>query len=100
MYKSFAYSKEYANESDVQLNTQENLEAIAKRGDGNYIGNSDDYERVFENFVIDLDKSFDPRALFMIIAIVAILLDIAARKFKFKWLHEIIAEKKNKNKKK
>ena len=36
----------------------------------------------------------------MIIAIVAILLDIAARKFKFKWLHEIIAEKKNKNKKK
>ena len=31
-----------------------------------------------------------------IVAIVLFLLDVAVRKFKFKWIHEIIADKKEK----
>ena len=44
----------------------------------------------------EIAKSDDPRLAFIIAAIVLFLLDIAVRKFKFKWLHEIIRERKNK----
>ena len=44
--------------------------------------------------VKSIHKIIDPRIVFIIIALVAFLLDVAVRKFKFKWLHEIIAERK------
>ena len=53
---------------------------------------------IFEGFITDIDKVYDPRFVMMIVAIVLFLLDIAVRKFKFKWPHEIIRayrEKKN-----
>jgi hypothetical protein len=46
------------------------------------------------NFRKTLDREYDPRILFLILVIVFVLLDIAVRKFKFKWPHELIREHK------
>ena len=54
---------------------------------------------VFDNVVKSLHRIIDPRIVFIIIALVAFILDIAVRKFKFKWIHEIIRERKEKSKK-
>ena len=51
---------------------------------------------VFDNFDKTIEKVFDPRYLFMIIAIILFVTEIAVRKFKFKWLHEIIREARDK----
>lgn len=49
---------------------------------------------IFETFTNTLKKSFDPRYWFIAIALILFLLDIAVRKFKFKWPHEIIRDRK------
>ena len=54
--------------------------------------------RYLENLVRTLARSFDPRILFAILIIVMFLLDVAVRKFKFKWPHEIIRDHKEKKK--
>ena len=41
-----------------------------------------------------IDRSYDPALVILIVSAVLILLDIAVRKFKFKWLHEIIRDRK------
>ena len=97
VYKSFAYSEEY----DVYLEeTQEDitkkLKTLAERGQGAVIEDVSNPIEVFNGFVNAIDRSFDPRFLFMIIAIVLFLGDIAVRKFKFKWPHELIREYKEK----
>ena len=51
---------------------------------------------VFQSFAKTLHREFDPRILFLILVIVLFLLDIAVRKFKFKWPHELIREHKQK----
>jgi len=98
-YKSFAYSEEYdtyIEESDTEL--KERLDELAERGNGVRVQDLEDPKEIFEGFVTAIDKTFDPRFLFMIMAIVLFLLDIAVRKFKFKWIHEIIRDyKKKKN---
>ena len=98
-YKSFSYSKEY----DVYLPTDEaalayteKLTELAKNGNGAMIEDLDNPWEIHEGFIINIDKVFDPRFLFMIIAITLFLLDIAVRKFKFKWPHELIREYKAK----
>ena len=53
---------------------------------------------VFANFVTSIPKSFDPRYLFMILALVLFLTDVAVRKFKFKWPHEIVRAFRDKRK--
>jgi len=53
--------------------------------------------QVFENAVEYLHFVIDPRVPFAIIIIVLFLLDIAARKFKWKWPHELIRDKKRKS---
>ena len=55
-----------------------------------------DPAEVFESFSQTIKKVYDPRVIFLILAIIFVLLDIAARKFKFKWPHEIIREYKQK----
>ena len=45
-----------------------------------------------------IPKSFDPRYLFMILALVLFLTDVAVRKFKFKWPHEIVRAFRDKRK--
>ena len=66
---------------------------IANDGKGLVIS---DPAEVFESFAQTIKKVFDPRIIFLILSIILVLLDIAARKFKFKWPHEIIKEYKNK----
>ena len=74
----------------------ENLTQLATKGNGMMVEDLEDPYSVFTEFVKVIDKVYDPRFLFMILAIVLFLADIAVRKFKFKWLHEIIRDRKRK----
>ena len=96
-YKQFSYSKEY----DVTAFTdgaliKETLAMIADRGSGSHIEDLEEYFKVFDGFVTILDRTFDPTVILTISAIVLFLLEICVRKFKFKWIHEIIRERKEK----
>ena len=86
IYKSFSYSKEYniIHSTDDYATV---LADISEAGEGFVL--TEPYE-VFENVLKFLHKIIDPRIVFIIIALVALLADIAVRKFKFKWPHEII----------
>ena len=96
-YKTFSYSEEY----DVfEENTEQQtalLQTIADLGNGKMVQDTENPHEVFADFVIFVWHLFDPRFFFMIASIVLFLTDIAVRKFKFKWIHEIIRERKEKN---
>ncbi len=97
LYKRLSYSKEYdtfLEESSAELEAQ--LEQLAGKGGGSKIENLDDPIEIFADFETDFPKEFDPKPALIIAAIVLFLCDIAARKFKFKWIHELIREHKNK----
>ena len=73
------------------------MQSLAASGNGTAVQLADaEAYKIFEGFITGIEKSFDPRYLMMIIAIVLFLLDIAVRKFKFKWIHELIREHKEK----
>ena len=92
MYKCFSYSQEYNCFYDPQ--DGENLmHSIALTSGGDMI---EDSSELFKDIAKTLHRSYDPRIPFMIIALVLFLLDIAVRKFKFKWLHEIVRDSKAK----
>ena len=100
-YRSFSYSEEY-DQLEIPTNAElaVSLAALAKNGGGSLIVNNEDPVEVFANFVTSVQKSFDPRYLFMILALILFLADIAVRKFKFKWPHELIREHREKVRKK
>lgn len=89
---AFSYSQEY----NTFLNEEEDgstLAGLSEESNGKQITfASDVYEQLITNYV----KDFDPRILFMITVIVLFLLDIAVRKFKFKWPHELVRDYKEK----
>ena len=87
-----SYSKEYDLITVDQKNAQNLMTNLATLGKGKTV---EDPVDVFDGFEKYLNLTFDPRFLFLILAIVAVLIDIAVRKFKFKWIHELIREKKN-----
>jgi len=104
-YRSFAFSKEYdtfvdADEHDAFLST------MASSGKGNLITDTVDEQtgtpisltdqiyKIYDEFEKYINVVIDPRAVLLIIALVLFLLDIAVRKFKFKWPHEIVKEVK------
>jgi len=96
-YKSFSYSEEYdsyVEEMDEDIEAQ--LASLAKKGNGFLIEDLEDINSIFDQFSKFIDCKYDPRFVFMILAIVLFLADIAVRKFKFKWLHEIIRDRKRK----
>lgn len=99
IHKSFAYSKEYDQTIVVdETKLKEELSNLANAGNGSLITDLEDNKAVFKGFVVSIEEVFDPRWLFMILAIVLFLLDVAVCKFKFKWLHEIIRDyKRRKN---
>ena len=72
------------------------VEELASRGNGSVIKDLENPTEVFDGFITAKDRSFDPRFLFMILALILFLADIAVRKFKFKWPHELIREYKAK----
>ncbi len=96
IFKSFSYSEEYdlwpfAEDYDSEAA----LASLARKGGGALIPEDEPW-LVFETFNTAVDKVFDPRWAFIITSIVLFLLDIAVRKFKFKWIHEIIRERREK----
>ncbi len=103
-YKNFTYSKEYDSflfADEESLNGLTLVKELTARSGGSVIEDLENPWEVFEGFITDLDKVYDPRILFMILAIVLFLLDIVVRKFKFKWPHELIREyQEKKNEKK
>lgn len=90
-YESFSYSEEYNTFTEREPIAQELMTLLAADGKGMVITDS---AQVFESFSLTIKKVLDPRVLFLILSIIFVLLDIAARKFKFKWPHEIIREHK------
>ncbi|MBQ7643164.1 MAG: VWA domain-containing protein, partial [Clostridia bacterium] len=101
-YKSFSYSAEYLKPSAEDLVVvKQNLADIAKNGGGTVIAGDDleDPESIFKDFVTELERVVDPTMAFAIISIVLFLLDVCVRKFKFKWIHEIVRERKEKQNK-
>lgn len=94
-YKMFSYSAEYDYFPDETISASEFLASLAVSGEGAAIAPSNAFE-IFLTFEKDLQREYDPRLLFLILAIVLFLLDIAVRKFKFKWIHEIVRDRRTK----
>jgi Mg-chelatase subunit ChlD len=95
-YQSFSYSAEYS-ELDENTDYSAVMQEYADLSGGSVVAfTDDDVFNVFEGFATRLAKSYDPTLALMIIAVVLFLLDIAVRKFKFKWIHELVAEYKQK----
>jgi len=100
IFKTFSFSQEYNTfweETDDEIRARMLL--LANRAGGFLIediegpGGFDEPYQVFLGFRTHLEREFDPRTLFIILAIVLFLLDIAVRKFKFKWPHEIYRQR-------
>lgn len=91
LYESFSYSQEYNTFTDRYPVGEELMTLLAEQGKGSVVG---DPAEVFASFLPTIKKTVDPRIVLLILSIVFVLLDIAARKFKFKWPHEIIRERK------
>ena len=90
MYKALGYSQEY--NAFVDADEAEKYAALlAKNGRGMQIT---DPWQVYENVAQFLHVVIDPRLPFIIAVIVLLLGDIAVRKFKWKWPHEIIRDRK------
>lgn len=91
-YKTFSYSEEYNVFTDPEA-ARTFLAELASSGKGNAVKEGwevfRDYERLFH-------FTYDPRLPFIIAAIILFLLDVAVRKFKFKWPHELIRDHKAK----
>lgn len=93
LYKTFSYSKEYEAFRENEEAGVDILAAIAKDGKGAVITDS---LEIFVTFEKVLHRVYDPRLVLLILSAVLFLLDIAVRKFKFKWPHEIIRDHKAK----
>ena len=90
-YRPFSFSEEYdLVEIPTNAELADSLALLAQNGGGAVIEKNDDPIEVFANFVTAIQKTFDPRYLFMILALILFLADVAVRKFKFKWPHELI----------
>lgn len=93
MFKAFSYSAEYDIEqenSDREL--RERLALLAVGGGGSAIENLEDPVEIFLGFSMDIDREYDPKPLFILLTIILFLAEIAVRKFKFKWPHELIRD--------
>lgn len=89
-YRTFSYSSEYDGIRDMTAG-EKLLADIAAGGNG--VVQSDPIDTI-TSFDPTIDMSYDPALVMLILSIVMILLDIAVRKFKFKWIHEIIRDRK------
>lgn len=90
LYKVISYSKEYDAFGDRDA-AEELMKSLSEDTNGVVV---EEPIQIFENAVEYLHIILDPRILFAIIIIVCFLIDIAVRKFKWKWPHEIIREKR------
>ena len=89
-YKTFSYSKEYERDPEItEFDPSAYMQELSRKGNGNSVSAEDPWS-IFNDFVTGNHRVYDPALVFMIIAAVCFLLDVAVRKFKFKWPHEII----------
>ncbi len=93
-YRAFSYSEEYATFSSDITDGEERMALLSEMGGGVTVSDPVD---VFAGFRKTITETYDPKFILIISSIVLILLDIAVRKFKFKWLHELIREKKERD---
>ena len=91
-YKALAYSQEYDAFAD-EVAAKDYAALLAKNGRGNLLT---DPWQVYENVAQFLHKVINPKIPFIIAVIALFLLDIAVRKFKWKWPHEIVRDRKAK----
>ena len=100
VYKAFSYSSEYDMFSEItDFDPAALMAELAAKGNGAAVDKEDPWS-VFQGFVTGFDRTADPALAFMIIAAVLFLADIAVRKFKFKWPHEIVRDYREKREKK
>lgn len=92
-YKAFSYSQEYLAFTDADASVSL-MAGLAESGGGATLT---DPAQVLGNVTKYLHRVIDPRIVFLIVSLCAFLADIAVRKFKFKWIHEILRERKIKN---
>ena len=92
IYKSLSYSKEYDAFADRDA-AEKLLQDLTTSTQGNEII---DPLQIFEVSVEFMHKVIDPRIAFSIAIICCFLVDIAARKFKWKWPHELAQDRKRK----
>ena len=90
-YLVFSYSEEYNVFTSRTPVGEELMTLISEDGRGKLI---DDPALAFDGFAPTIKYKYDPRIILLITAIVLVLIDIAVRKFKFKWPHELIREYK------
>lgn len=93
--KSLGYSSEYEIISDEE-ELKNQMSNFASIGNGVLIEDLSDPHEIIDSFDLTYQTKFDPRYLFAILIIILFLIDFAVRKFKFKWPHEIIHEKRRK----
>lgn len=92
IYKSLSYSKEFDAFADKDA-AQRLLDALSADTEGQRLT---DPLQVYETAVEFKYVVIDPRVVFSILIISCFLMDIAVRKFKWKWPHEWIADRKRK----
>ncbi|AIO18047.1 von Willebrand factor type A domain protein [Candidatus Izimaplasma bacterium HR1] len=85
-FTSFSYSKEYNVFSDYNAGFQL-VEEISVLGNGKMLFKA---EGIFTEEALEIVNSYNPKFVFLTLIISCFILDIFARKFKFKWPHEII----------
>jgi hypothetical protein len=90
IYKALSYSQEYNVFTDKDA-AKALSEQLATDGRGIII---DEPYQVYENAAKFRHVDIDPRIPMMIALLILFLLDIAVRKFKWKWPHEIIRDRK------
>lgn len=89
-FKTFSYSSEYDGIRDGD-EAAALLADIAAGGGG--VVQTDPVDTI-TSFDPTLDVLYDPAMLLLILSAVLFLADVAVRKFKFKWPHEIIRDRK------
>ena len=92
---AFSYSQEYNYFPTRELIGEKFMEALATDGRGIVVEYAID---VFDAFDKYIHRTVDPRIGLLIAVIVLFLLDVAVRKFKFKWPHELLREHRQKQK--
>lgn len=92
-YYTFSYSQEYNYFPQKELIGEDYMKALAADGRGIVVEYAIDVFDVFDKYI---HVTVDPRIGLLIAAIVLVLLDIAVRKFKFKWPHELVREYRQK----
>ena len=89
-FTTFSYSMEYNAFNDYE-ESYKYIEKLTKNGKGKIYSLDDN---VFAHDIIYDDLTYNPQLGLVILALILFLLDIAVRKFNWKWPHEIWGKKK------